>query len=173
MFKKTLICFIMLIPLLLVGCANTEQNFLEYQTSGFETRANIDISGNKYSVIIKKTADNQGKVTFEEPERLKGTSLEIEGESFYYCVGSLRLPLKNMDNNQFASILQLFQLSKDNVTAIQSDLMNGVKVNVITFKQPENQVILYLATETNIPLRMETNIDSRSVTINFFDFAVQ
>ncbi len=172
MFKKMLICFIMLVPLLLVGCANTEQNFLEYQTSGFETKAKIDINGNKYSVIIKKTADNQGKVTFEEPERLKGTSLEIEGESLYYCVGSLRLPLKNMDNNQFANILQLFQLSKDNIAAIQSDLMNGVKVNVITFKQPESQVTLYLATETNIPIRMETNIDGKDITINFSEFKI-
>ena len=170
MFKKMLICFILIFTALLTGCVGAEQNFLEYQTSGFETKASVDIDGDKYSVIIKKSNDGKISITFEEPARLNGTTLEIEGESLYYCVGSLRLPIRNIGNNKMAKLLPLFELSRDNIVSTKTDLLNGVKINIIDFKTDIGNVKLYLATETDIPVRMESDIDGYSITINFSEF---
>ena len=172
MFKKMLICFILLFTMLFTGCVNPEQNFLEYQTQGFETKAGVDIDGKKYSVIIKKNAERNVSITFEEPARLKGTTLEIEGDDLYYCVGNLRLPLGNKNNNKIASLMHLFELSKKNIVSNQTDLLNGVKVNIINFKQEEGNVTLYLATDTDIPLRIEANTNGNDITINFSEFKI-
>ncbi len=170
MFKKMFICFIFLFTVLLTGCVNSEQNFLKYQNQDFETKASIDINGEKYSVIIKKNAEGQAGVIFEEPTRLKGTTLETDGDNLYFCVGNLRLPLGNRDNNQIAKLLHLFELSKEDIVSTKTDLLNGVKVNIINFKQEESNVTLYLATDTDIPLRIEANTDSNNITINFSEF---
>ncbi|MBR6682240.1 MAG: hypothetical protein IKL40_04585 [Clostridia bacterium] len=172
MFKKMLICLMMIFAVLLTGCVNTEQNFLEYQTVGFETHANVDIDGKKYSVYIKKDTEGNASITFEEPVRLKGTTLETDGDNLYYCVGSLKLPLGNKENNKIAKLLHLFELSKDNIVSNRTDLLNGVKVNIINFKQEGGNVTLFLATETNIPIRIEANTDGNNITINFSEFKI-
>ena len=172
MFKKMLVCFVFLFCVLLSGCARESRNFLEYQTMGFETKANVDINGDKYNVTIKKSAENKVSIAFEEPARLKGTSLEIEDNKLFYCVGRLRLPIPDIDHNKIANLMCLFELSKENIVSNKIDLLNGVKVNIINFKQQEGSVILYLATDTNIPLRIEADINGNSITINLSEFTV-
>ena len=75
MIKKLAVSMMLIILLLLVGCAHEDSNFLEYQSKDFNADAILEINSEKYTVNIKKTGDDM-VFTFLSPETISGVTIK-------------------------------------------------------------------------------------------------
>lgn len=151
------------------SCKDKQPSFLSYQDGNFSLTASAEINGNKYALEISRLANDNYKLTFTEPDTIKGVSLEKNGDELFLSVGGVHLPMKE-ETNITAKLFSLFMLKKDKLTSTKADLINGVKVNVLDFSYDFGNVSLVLSADKNIPLRITADIKGTEVVLNISEF---
>ena len=169
--KKALLLLLAFSLVFLFGCERKTGDFLSFQSNGFSAEATVKYGGGEYKVFLEKTGNDNIRMTFREPEILSGTSFEKEGDSLFYRVGDLKIPMKTENFKvPFEDISSLFRLSKDDLSKAEPDELNGVKVNKATFGLEKGNVNLYISSDTNLPLYIESELDGQKISVFFNTF---
>lgn len=171
MIKKLSFLAILLFAFLLFGCSHKETGFLEYQSKSFNAEAVLEISSKEYSVSIRREENGDTALTFLSPSEISGASVKKTGDKLWFSVGDVSIPLKSTSNIT-AQALKLFELSKNELTYSNAALLNGVKVNVAEFECDFGKVTLYLSTDTELPVMIESVIKGTELSLSFSEFTV-
>jgi len=162
---------IVLCTFLLSGCVMKKQSFLDYQNSDISAKATLTLNDKEYSIVLNVKNDGNGFLEYASPSALAGTSLIKEGEKIFCSADGLKVPL-NSYNNPSADIFGLFCLSENNLTAINAETVNGLKLNIANFKYDNGEIKLFLSADTYKPIRIEACIRGNSIVLNFSEFNV-
>ncbi len=171
MFKKITIILMLTITLFVFGCTPKKQPHLEYQAKNFECTAGLKINGENYSINVTKTEKGDYTLTFTSPETVSGITIEKTNGEHFFSVGNVHIPLKE-NTNITAEALKLFDLSKKELISTVSDMYGGVKVKVSDYQCEFGKVKLYLSADTQLPLRIEADINGNEVVISFSNFTI-
>ena len=171
MLKKIAVLLVLLLSLVLGGCNQREQTPPDYQTKDFDAQATLEVNGEKYSVSIKKRADEGYVLSFLSPETIKGVTIEKSPEGLFFSSGSVRVPV-NEGSNITAETLKLFELPRSDLQSVTPEMLGGVKVNTSFYKCDFGTVKVFLSYDTGLPVVMEANIMGTDVRLSFSEFNV-
>ena len=151
------------------GCTKNEQNFLSYQDKNFEAKIDFEIKEKSYSAKLEKQNTDTYKISFISPETLKNVYIEKKGDELSYSIWNVHIPIQEK-TNVCAKIINLFNLSDSELTSAKTKLHNGLKINIADFSTEYGKVTLYISSEKNLPVRIESNIDGVGLNLNISEF---
>ena len=169
MAKKFILCILLLFAILAVGC-DSHRNPLEYQSKDFVTDATLDINGKNYSVHIQKD-NNSVVMVFKAPSPIKGVSIEKTREGLFFKTGNVHIPIKE-NSNVTAEVLRLFDMDLRNLSSNTPEMIGGVKANKAQFNCPFGKAVIYVSSDTGLPIMAEANINGNDVKLTFSNFSL-
>ena len=173
MFKRKIIGILLIFVIMLTGCGgNTKDEFLGYQNINFSTCASMEINGEKYTVKIDKTSEEIYNMAFISPNEMSGVSIEKKEGTVTYSVGGVHIPIEEK-TNVAAMALGLFELVQKELVSADTELLNGVRVNVLKFKNEEREVTLYISSDSGLPIIIDSQICGNTVKFSFSEFIME
>ena len=171
MLKKALIFLLLTITVLVLGCRQNSQPFLEYQNQSFSAKATLKINGTDYGISVTKKPTDSYTLTFTTPDTVKGVCIKKNNEGTFFSTGNVHIPLKD-GSNITAETFKLFSLSKNDLTASSEKQIGGVKVIAHSFDCAFGKAEVLVSTETNLPLQFTADIKGNEVILTISEFVI-
>ena len=136
------------------------ENKLDYLRGAITVKGLLSVGESDYEIELVSTDGKTGKLTFSQPENMRGYVFEKADDGYYVGYGDLRVPLRADTVPGGAGMLfELLSPQNDAVT-YREEKVNGIEMAVYTYPMgADGQIVLYTKKADATPLRVE--FDSR------------
>jgi len=155
MKKGVLFFCLTLVAALICACGGGSKVTLDYQKSNREYSGRLTVKENKESFCVLLAVEQNGeykRLTFSEPEPMKGIAYIKNGEEIALHAGDHSLPLP--PDSTACSLFSLFEYSPNDISAVKSSASKKDEEKTCTVLMSDNAEIT-LRVSDGLPLRME------------------